>query len=43
VPDVQQRDVFLCGPSSMEEAVQRSLENLGVPARQIHREHFAYL
>jgi predicted ferric reductase len=43
VPDVQQRDVFLCGPSSMEETVQRSLENLGVPARQIHREHFAYL
>ena len=43
VPDVQQRDVFLCGPTSMEDAVQRSLENLGVPARQIHREHFAYL
>ncbi len=43
VPDVQQRDVFVCGPPSMEDAVQRSLENLGVPARQIHREHFAYL
>jgi predicted ferric reductase len=43
VPDVQQRDVFVCGPASMEEAVQRSLENLGVPPRQIHREYFAYL
>jgi predicted ferric reductase len=43
VPDVQQRDVFLCGPASLEDAVQRSLESLGVPPRQIHREHFAYL
>jgi len=43
VPDVQQRDVFVCGPPPMEESVQRSLENLGVPERQIHREHFAYL
>jgi predicted ferric reductase len=43
VPDVQQRDVFICGPASMEEAVQRSLEHLGVPRSQIHREHFAYL
>ena len=43
VPDVQQRDVFLCGPASMEEAVHRSLASLGVPERQIHREHFAYL
>jgi predicted ferric reductase len=43
VPDVQQRDAFVCGPPAMEEAVQRSLEKLGVPERQIHREHFAYL
>jgi predicted ferric reductase len=43
VPDVQQRDVFLCGPSSMEDAVEHSLETLGVPPRQIHREHFAHL
>lgn len=43
VPDVQQRDVFVCGPPSMEDAVQQSLESLGVPPQHIHREHFAYL
>ena len=42
VPDVRERDVFLCGPISMMDAVQRSLRVLGVPAAQIHSERFAY-
>ena len=42
VPDVQERDVFLCGPVSMMDSVQRSLRVLGVPPGQIHSERFAY-
>lgn len=42
VPDVRQRDVYLCGPVEMMDAVRRSLGLLGVPAAQIHAERFAY-
>jgi predicted ferric reductase len=42
VPDVRDRDVFLCGPVEMMDAVRQSLRSLGVPARQIHWERFAY-
>ncbi|SNY76186.1 ferredoxin reductase family protein [Paractinoplanes atraurantiacus] len=40
VPDIAQRDVFVCGPSAMTTAVLRSLRQLGVPARQRHAETF---
>jgi predicted ferric reductase len=42
VPDVAQRDVFLCGPEPMMAAARRSLLQAGVPARHIHSESFAF-
>ena len=42
VPDVVERDVFLCGPTPMMDAVRRSLRLLGVAADQIHSERFVY-
>jgi predicted ferric reductase len=42
VPDIQRRDVYLCGPVPMMDALRRTLGVLGVPAAQIHSEHFAY-
>ena len=43
VPDLQDRDVFICGPPDMLQGVGDSLRHLGVPTRQIHRERFAFL
>jgi predicted ferric reductase len=40
VPDIVDRDVFVCGPAAMTDAVLRSLRELGVPARQRHAETF---
>ena len=40
VPDIAERDVFVCGPQAMTEAVLRSLRALKVPARQQHAERF---
>ena len=42
VPDVAQRDVYICGPLSMMESVRRNLRALRVPASQIHFERFAF-
>ncbi len=41
VPDVRVRDVFICGPDQMMEAVRRAVRSLDVPATQIHIERFA--
>ena len=41
VPDITERDVYVCGPPAMTSAVLRSLRALGVPRRQIHAERFA--
>jgi predicted ferric reductase len=40
VPDVTERDTYVCGPWPMTEAVLRGLRGLNVPARQIHAEVF---
>jgi ferredoxin-NADP reductase len=40
VPDVAERDVYLCGPNSMMEAVAATVVSLGVPAGHVHRERF---
>jgi predicted ferric reductase len=40
VPDVRDRDVFVCGPPGMTAAVLRSLRALDVPRRQVHAERF---
>jgi predicted ferric reductase len=41
VPDIRERDVFVCGPPAMMSAVIRSLRTLGVPRHQIHAERFS--
>jgi predicted ferric reductase len=40
VPDIAERDVYLCGPVSMTEATRASLRGAGVPSRQIVSEAF---
>lgn len=40
VPDVAERDVYVCGPTAMTAAVLRSLRALDVPASQVHAERF---
>jgi len=40
VPDIRHRDVYVCGPSAMTEAVLRSCRTLGVPRTQVHAERF---
>ena len=42
VPDILQRDVYLCGPVPMMEQVRRTLRALGVSSQQIHLERFAF-
>ncbi len=40
VPDIRDRDVFVCGPNPMTETVLRTLKALNVPKGQIHAERF---
>jgi predicted ferric reductase len=42
VPDIADRDVFVCGPIPMLDAVRRSLDRLHVPRSQVHIERFEY-
>ncbi|HEX4819697.1 MAG TPA: ferredoxin reductase family protein [Acidimicrobiales bacterium] len=42
VPDIHERDVFLCGPPGLVDVVVHRLHRLGVPRHQIHAERFAY-
>jgi predicted ferric reductase len=42
VPDIHDRDVFVCGPPGMTNAVLRSLRTLKVPSRQVHSERFGF-
>lgn len=41
VPDLAERDVYVCGPAAMTSTVLASLTALGVPRRRIHSERFA--
>jgi len=41
VPDVAERDAFVCGPPGMIERILPSLREAGVPRRRIHVERFA--
>ncbi|WP_192883600.1 ferredoxin reductase family protein [Streptomyces xinghaiensis] len=40
VPDITERDVYVCGPPAMTTAVLSGLRDLKVPARQVHAERF---
>ena len=42
VPDLAERDVYVCGPPAMTEATRASLGRSGVSRRQIFTERFAY-
>lgn len=41
VPDIADRDIFVCGPPAMTSAVLRSLRVLKVPRVQVHAEKFS--
>ena len=43
VPDIQQRDVFICGSAEMMLGLHESLDKLQVPSDQVHYERFALL
>ena len=42
VPDIADREIYVCGPTGMIQTVRRSLDQLHVPAAHIHEEQFAY-
>jgi ferredoxin-NADP reductase len=42
VPDVAEREVLLCGPPGMMDAVTANLVQLGVARKSVHTERFAY-
>lgn len=42
VPDVADRDVFLCGPTAWTGGVERLLADAGVPADHVHTESFGW-
>jgi predicted ferric reductase len=41
VPDLAERDVYLCGPPTMVEVTEQRLRDAGVPRRRLHIERFA--
>jgi predicted ferric reductase len=41
VPDIAERDVYVCGPPAMTTAIARNVRRAGVPARHVHAERFA--
>jgi predicted ferric reductase len=41
VPDIEERDVFLCGPAAMTEVLEQNVRGARVPRRHIHTERFA--
>ncbi|MDX6658213.1 MAG: hypothetical protein QOH62_3006, partial [Solirubrobacteraceae bacterium] len=41
IPDIAARDVYVCGPSAMVDALRRSLRDAAVPRRNIYIERFA--
>jgi predicted ferric reductase len=43
VPDVERRDVYICGAGRMMRELHQSLSELGVPDNQVHYERFALL
>jgi predicted ferric reductase len=41
VPDIAERDVFVCGPPAMADLIERNVRAAGVPRRFVHVERFA--
>jgi len=42
VPDVARRDVFVCGPPAMCDAVSRAVRSLGVPRSAVHHDELSF-
>jgi ferredoxin-NADP reductase len=42
VPDLAERDVYLCASPRMSDAVRMSLREAGLPAEYLHEERFAF-
>ncbi|MEV6236229.1 ferredoxin reductase family protein [Lentzea sp. NPDC051838] len=42
VPDIAERDVYICGPAPWAESVRRAATAAGVPADRIHVEEFSW-
>jgi ferredoxin-NADP reductase len=42
VPDVAERDVYVCGPEGFSASVERALRACGTPPDQVHQEAFAF-
>ncbi|MEW6617333.1 MAG: ferric reductase-like transmembrane domain-containing protein [Patescibacteria group bacterium] len=42
VPDVKERDIYLCGPSPMMKGVLDALKEIGIPRRRVHYERFSF-
>jgi ferredoxin-NADP reductase len=42
VPDLAHRDVYLCGPVAMAQAVRAALQAAGLPPQSLHEERFAW-
>jgi len=40
LPDITQRDIYVCGPPGMMDAATKSLRSLGIRRSQIHSERF---
>jgi predicted ferric reductase len=41
VPDIAERDVYVCGPPAMADAIERNVRSAGVPTSFVHVERFA--
>lgn len=42
IPDIAQRDIYLCGPESFNEKISASAEKLGANPERVHHEVFAF-
>jgi predicted ferric reductase len=42
VPDVAERDVYICGPDGFSAAIERAARVCGTPPARVHREAFAF-
>jgi predicted ferric reductase len=42
VPDIAERDVYLCGPAPWTDLVHRTLRAAGTPAERVHTENFGW-
>ena len=41
VPDLAEREVFVCGPPAMTKVIRSAVRSADVPAKHIHTERFA--